>query len=90
MTWVYGVNNFLDNIEEMGMKLPTVVKWIWRVLLVVVTPVVLLTVTILSWIGRDPLSYAGYVYPSSVQGETIQFCRKLIFEMVKSFSVTKC
>lgn len=67
VTWVYGVNQFLDNIEEMGMNLPDA-KWIWRILLVGVTPICLITVTVLSWIGRDPLSYGSYIYPSGVQG----------------------
>ena len=42
-------------------------RLLWKVLLIVVTPLVLLVITVLAWIDNDLMSYGDYVYPDAVQ-----------------------
>merc|ERR1712083_1080590 len=31
VAWIYGVEDFLNNIKAMGMKLPSVLTWYWKI-----------------------------------------------------------
>lgn len=55
VSWLYGVNNFLDNIEEMGMRLGVVMRVYWKVAWLVLTPLVL-AVLIVWDLGRSGCS----------------------------------
>ena len=56
VSWVYGIGNFLDNIEEMGVRfggkiMKTIVKFVY----LVVTPGILIVVVIIAWMGRGKI-----------------------------------
>ncbi|TRY76399.1 hypothetical protein TCAL_11783 [Tigriopus californicus] len=67
VAWFYGVNQFFKAAKEMDIPIPTFVAWLWRIMLVVVTPLLLAIITILSWINHEDMAYNNYVYPNSVQ-----------------------
>ena len=58
--WIYGHNRFFDNIAEMGIKLPLVLKWYWMAMWKVVTPLVLVFVLIMSFVEYTPASSSSY------------------------------
>ena len=56
VSWVYGIGNFLDNIEEMGVRfggkiMKTIVKFVY----LIVTPGILIVVVIIAWMGRGKI-----------------------------------
>eukprot|EP00092_Neocalanus_flemingeri_P075448 GFUD01093460.1.p1 GENE.GFUD01093460.1~~GFUD01093460.1.p1 ORF type:complete len:649 (+),score=144.83 GFUD01093460.1:184-2130(+) len=68
----YGYKNFLENMEEMGLKLPTVMKYYWLSMWMVITPVVLFFVLIMTFIQYSPAwspSYTQekYYFPIGIQ-----------------------
>ena len=72
LAWIYGADNFIDRIEEMGMtwqmqRKTGVLRWFWKIMWMFVTPVVLAVITILSWIDHEPLSYEDYLFPHGVE-----------------------
>merc|ERR1712233_13926 len=58
--WVYGHQRFFDNIAEMGMKIPIVLKWYWMAMWKVVTPLVLIFVLIMTFVQYTPAYSASY------------------------------
>ena len=69
----YGINRFIDNIQEMGMNYglsrPTgPIRLLIIALLGVVTPGVLIAVAIIGWTKREPISYGGENFPEVVEG----------------------
>ena len=56
VAWFYGVDKFLGNIAEMKMKLSPVVKMYWKVMWLVVSPVIMSTVIILKWVKTEPMT----------------------------------
>ena len=72
IAWVYGADNFIDRIEEMGMtwqmQRPNgVLRWFWKIMWMFVTPVVLAAITILAWYDHQPLHYEDYEFPQSIE-----------------------
>lgn len=76
LAWIYGADNFIDRINEMGMtwqmqRTPQgdrqVLRWFWKIIWTLVTPVVLAVITILSWVDHEPLSYEDYEFPQGVE-----------------------
>jgi len=69
--YVYGFRRFFDNIEEMGIRIPTVMKYYWISMWTVVTPLILAIILIMTFVQYSPassLSYAGkYVFPGKIQ-----------------------
>jgi len=70
--YAYGYKNFLENIEEMGIRLPAFMKYYWLSMWMVVTPVVLLFVLIMNFVQYSPAyspSYTqdNYVFPIGIQ-----------------------
>merc|ERR1712186_116752 len=70
--WVYGHKRFFDNIAEMGIKIPTVLKWYWMSMWKVVTPPVLVFVLIMTFVQYTPAysasySQENYTFPPWVQ-----------------------
>eukprot|EP00092_Neocalanus_flemingeri_P029348 GFUD01031860.1.p1 GENE.GFUD01031860.1~~GFUD01031860.1.p1 ORF type:complete len:652 (+),score=154.25 GFUD01031860.1:264-2219(+) len=68
----YGYKNFLENMEEMGLKLPTVMKYYWLSMWMVITPVVLFFVLIMTFIQYSPAwspdySQEKYYFPTGIQ-----------------------
>ncbi|XP_071439745.1 sodium- and chloride-dependent glycine transporter 2-like [Hetaerina americana] len=66
--WVYGPNRFLENIAEMGMKLPWAVKMYWKSCWVVMSPLLLLGILIFSLYEFTPAYYGTYFFPQWVDG----------------------
>jgi hypothetical protein len=69
----YGINKFIDNVQEMGMNRglsrpygPLRVSII--ILLGIVTPGVLIAVAVIGWNKREPVSYGGTDFPEIVEG----------------------
>ena len=56
IAWVYGCEKFLGNIEEMGMKLPKVVKMYWTAMWFAVSPLIMSAVIILKWVETKPMT----------------------------------
>ena len=64
----YGINKFIDNVQEMGMKLGLSrpfgpLRVLIIILLGIVTPGVLIAVAVIGWIKREPISYGGVNFP---------------------------
>ena len=73
VTWFYGINRFLDNIEEMGMRKGMsrpmgVLRVIFIILLGIVTPLVLIALCIIAWNGREAITYGGEKFPPLAEG----------------------
>ena len=69
----YGINKFIDNVQEMGMTLGLSspcgpVRILIIILLRMVTPGVLCAVAVIGWIKREPISYGGDDFPEIVEG----------------------
>ena len=73
VTWFYGINRFVDNIQEMGMKIGLnrpygFLRIILVVLLGVVTPLVLIALCIIAWMQREGIVYGGEPFPPVAEG----------------------
>merc|ERR1712165_626601 len=62
--WVYGHQRFFDNIAEMGIKIPMVLKGYWLAMWKVVTPLVLFFVLIMTFVQYTPAYSASYTQES--------------------------
>ncbi|XP_011503193.1 PREDICTED: sodium-dependent nutrient amino acid transporter 1-like [Ceratosolen solmsi marchali] len=60
--WLYGLENFLDDMEFMLGKRPTIY---WRICWTLVTPLLLVSIFIYTVANRTPLTYGGIAYPDS-------------------------
>ncbi len=89
ISWNYGIGKFYTHIEEMGMKIPTLLTMYWKACWIVITPLAVAFVTIYSWIDRIEDSYLGYVYPTAVvwMGHGIEF---VAVGIVVLFSIFIC
>ena len=72
IAWIYGADNFLDHIEEMGMRKGMQrgngpLRWFWKIMWMIVTPGVLIVITVLSWVNHEPLKYEDYEFPQGVE-----------------------
>jgi len=67
VSWVYGIDNFMDNIEEMGIQMSKPVKIYWKICWKYTTPAVLFVLLVLSWITFGQVGYDGVPYPVWVQ-----------------------
>ena len=69
----YGINKFIDNIQQMGMNVGLsrpagATRVLLIIFLAVVTPGVLIIVAIIAWIKREPISYGGENFPDVAEG----------------------
>ena len=68
VSYFYGMDKFIGNLKEMGIKMPPWLAWIWKIMLWVVTPGILAFVTVYSWIKSENMKWNDeYQYPASVQ-----------------------
>ena len=65
--WIYGAGTLLKNLEEMEMKIHPVLKIYWLMCWKFTTPLVLLALSIFSWINFGHVKYESYTYPTSIQ-----------------------
>ena len=90
--YVYGFRRFFDNIEEMGIRIPTVMKYYWISMWTVVTPLILAIILIMTFVQYSPassLSYGDtYVFPGKIQamGWLMSLCPAVIIIAGRIFS----
>ena len=60
VAWIYGANNLLSNIEDLDIKIPTLLKWYWKVCWCFVTPVTLIVLIIIKLVKYEPLKIAKH------------------------------
>ena len=60
VAWLYGVDKFLANIKEMGLHLPKPVEWYWKACWGVISPLILITLVIVTFAKNAPLSTELY------------------------------
>merc|ERR1712107_771668 len=70
--WIYGFKRFFKNIEEMGIKIPIVLKGYWTIMWVIITPLILLLVLIMTFVHYSPASAPSYtqekyIFPGKIQ-----------------------
>ncbi|XP_020281646.1 sodium-dependent nutrient amino acid transporter 1-like isoform X2 [Pseudomyrmex gracilis] len=67
--WIYGLENFLDDIEYMLQKRPSVY---WRVCWAVITPLLLVGILIYTLVNLKPLTYGNIYYPFNAYERTCE------------------
>jgi solute carrier family 6 amino acid transporter-like protein 5/7/9/14 len=71
VSWVYGINNFLDNLKEMGMDFTSgwkrYIGYFWKAMLCVITPVILAFLTVMAWVEYVPMELNNYTYSNGWQ-----------------------
>ena len=67
--WLYGARRFMNNItKDMGIKIPKIIRFYWIACWVCITPSLLCTAIILSWVVHKPDQLFDYKFPALVQG----------------------
>ncbi|XP_043260588.1 sodium-dependent nutrient amino acid transporter 1-like [Colletes gigas] len=69
--WVYGLENFLDDVEYMMKRRPSAY---WRLCWAIITPLLLAVILIYSLISLRPLTYSGISYPYSAHAAGWSIC----------------
>jgi solute carrier family 6 amino acid transporter-like protein 5/7/9/14 len=71
VSYVYGINNFIDNLDEMGMNFKSgwrrYIGWFWKIMLCGITPVILAFITVMAWVENEPMELNNYTYPGGWQ-----------------------
>ena len=77
VSWIYGVKRFMGNIEEMNINIPKVLRYYWIACWSIITPVLLISLVVITFINWEPLkslhyiTFSGdeesYVWPNSIQ-----------------------
>lgn len=70
VVYVYGINSFLDNISEMGVRLMKnkAMRIFMKVMFLVITPVILIVTVVIAWKDREAISYDNTKFPDIVEG----------------------
>lgn len=63
--WVYGLENFLDDVEYMLKNRPSAY---WRICWAIVVPLLLAVILIYTIVTLRPLTYSNISYPDSAHG----------------------
>ena len=63
----YGVNRFMGHVDEMQIWMPRVMRYFWKTCWTIVTPAIIIYVTIMKWITHKSDSYLNYDYPGFAQ-----------------------
>ena len=67
VSWVYGVDTFLDNMAEMNINLSRVTRFYWKISWKYTTPCILTILLIFSWRNFGNVKYKDEIYPVWVQ-----------------------
>ena len=71
VSWIYGMNRFLNDLAEMGMDFRSgfglYIGIFWKAMFMVITPGVLSFLTIMAWVEYEPTELNGYEYPAGWQ-----------------------
>lgn len=62
-SWVYGMDKTFDLIFEMGMKLQRVLKYFWKSVWIVITPIGSIAIFIFILTDLGSTEFRGYVFP---------------------------
>merc|ERR1712154_448052 len=73
--YLYGWRNFMDNIEEMGIRIPKVLKGYWLLMWLGLTPAVLILVFVMTFVQYSPAYSSSllpgqeekYLFPGGIQ-----------------------
>lgn len=63
ISWIYGIDRMFKNLREMGMQLKKYVKYYWKTVLVVVTPITCLSVFIFILTDLGATEFRAYTFP---------------------------
>ncbi|XP_078034986.1 sodium-dependent nutrient amino acid transporter 1 [Augochlora pura] len=69
--WVYGLENFVDDVEYMLKRRPSAY---WRICWAVITPVLLAVILFYTLITLTPVTYSGIPYPQSAHAAGWTLC----------------
>jgi len=91
VSWVYGVDKFLDNLSEMDINLPAPLKFYWKYSWKYTTPGILVVLLVFSWYDFGHVGYNGVPYPFWVQilGYMITGCTLIALPIVGGCEVVK-
>lgn len=64
---LYGFNNFMKNIKEMGINIPLPIKCYWAVTWLFTTPISLMIIAFTSIYFFVPAYWGDYVFPENIQ-----------------------
>ncbi len=67
VSWLYGVDRFFGDIEEMGMRLPAAIKWYWKGCWLVVTPKILIVLVVWKFVTVEKVGRKDEPFPDSIQ-----------------------
>ena len=67
VSWFYGVDKFMKDIEKMDIKIPKVLAYYWSFCWCFLTPALILFIIIMQFIEFEVYSYGDYVYPLGIQ-----------------------
>ncbi len=68
VSWLYGADRLFDNIKEMEIRMPIVLKWYWKICWQFVTPITLITLIFFYFRFHEPVAYGKYTFEPPVQG----------------------
>ncbi|XP_066597904.1 sodium-dependent nutrient amino acid transporter 1-like isoform X2 [Prorops nasuta] len=60
IVWIYGIENFLDDVEFMLNRKPSAY---WRLCWFLITPILLIAIFLYTVVNLEPLTYAGHSFP---------------------------
>lgn len=66
--WIYGVSNFLNDVEFMLGKKPS---WYWRFCWAFITPVLMIVILAYTVITYEPPTYDGVPFPAYAYGNSL-------------------
>nr|XP_031829548.1 sodium-dependent nutrient amino acid transporter 1-like isoform X2 [Nomia melanderi] len=69
--WVYGLENFVDDVEYMLRRRPSMY---WRLCWAVITPVLLAVILVYTLVTLTPVTYSGISYPKSAHAAGWTLC----------------
>ncbi len=68
VAWLYGVDRFFGDIRQMGMRLPSIIKWYWKICWLFITPLILGVLVVWKFVETADVSYGDKVFPPCIQG----------------------
>ncbi|KAK9300396.1 hypothetical protein QLX08_006927 [Tetragonisca angustula] len=78
VTWVYGIENFLDDIEFM---LDRKTSSYWRICWFLITPLILITIFLYTVATLSPLTYGGKTYPATAHAAGVVILCFSVFQI---------
>ena len=67
VSWLYGVNNFCENIREMDLKLPKFMEYYWKACWCFISPALMAVLLVVKFVKHEPYKSNDYVYPPNIQ-----------------------